>query len=184
MSANLVRYYHTGGFDDGGNHFQSSSPYPVAWWGIVNEPDINGLSAQQYTALYNTVVPQMRQADPSIKFVAAELSGSPLSYSLQYSSAASRPLSMLSPNISIPLVSNATSTSPCSPPSRGLPPTCGPCTPTWPSTPRSPACRSGSRRTTSTRTMTKATESVPATRRTPSCSTIAAAAPSLPPGGR
>jgi hypothetical protein len=80
MSANLVRYCSTGGFDDGGNHFQSSSPYLVTWEGIFNEPDINGLSAQQYPMLCNTVVPLMRQADPSIKFVAAELAGSPLTY--------------------------------------------------------------------------------------------------------
>jgi uncharacterized protein (TIGR03437 family) len=74
MSANLVRYYNTGGFDDAGIHFQSLTSYPVAWWGIFNEPNGNGLTAQQYTDLYNTVVPAMAQADPSIRFVAVELS--------------------------------------------------------------------------------------------------------------
>jgi uncharacterized protein (TIGR03437 family) len=74
MSANLVRYYNTGGFNDSGIHFQSSTPYPVTWWGIFNEPNGNGLTPQEYTNLYNAVVPAMAQADPSIQFAAVELS--------------------------------------------------------------------------------------------------------------
>jgi len=77
MSANLVRYYNTGGFDDAGQHFVSPTPYPITWWGIFNEPNGNGLTPQQYVDLYNTVVPAMAQADPSIKFVALELSDYP-----------------------------------------------------------------------------------------------------------
>ena len=77
MSANLVRYYNTGGFSDGGDQYASSTPYPVTWWGIFNEPNGNGLTAQQYVDLYNTVVPAMAQADPNIKFVAVELSDYP-----------------------------------------------------------------------------------------------------------
>ncbi|MGC9945614.1 MAG: hypothetical protein ABSF64_04400 [Bryobacteraceae bacterium] len=74
MSASLVRYYNTGGFSDAGNFFQSAMPYPVTWWGIFNEPNGNGVTSQQYVELYNTVVPAMAQADPSIKFLAVELS--------------------------------------------------------------------------------------------------------------
>jgi uncharacterized protein (TIGR03437 family) len=74
MSANLVHYYNTGGFTDSGNFFQSPTPYPVTWWGIFNEPNGNGLTSQQYVDLYNTVAPAMAQADPSIKFLAVELS--------------------------------------------------------------------------------------------------------------
>ena len=74
MSANLVRYYNTGGFDARGTHFQSPSPYPITWWGIFNEPNGNGLTPQNYVDLYNTMVPAMAQADPSIKFAAVELS--------------------------------------------------------------------------------------------------------------
>lgn len=74
MSANLVQYYNTGGFDAGGAHLQSPSPYPVTWWGIFNEPNGNSLAPQDYVILYNTVVPVMAQVDPSIKFVAVELS--------------------------------------------------------------------------------------------------------------
>ena len=72
-SANMVRYFNTGGFDAGGKHFQSPSPYQVTWWGIFNEPDVNNVSASDYPALYNTVVPAMQAVDPNIKFVALEL---------------------------------------------------------------------------------------------------------------
>jgi uncharacterized protein (TIGR03437 family) len=72
--ANMVRYYNTGGFDAGGKHYQSSSPYPIHWWGIFNEPNGNGISADDYVTLYNMVVPAMRAVDPTIKFVAIELS--------------------------------------------------------------------------------------------------------------
>ncbi|MGA2135157.1 MAG: hypothetical protein ABSH50_22965 [Bryobacteraceae bacterium] len=75
MSANLVRYYNTGGFDVGGTHYQNPTPYPVTWWGIFNEPDGNGVSASEYVTLYNTTVPAMAQVDPNIKFVAVELAG-------------------------------------------------------------------------------------------------------------
>ena len=75
MSANLVRYYNTGGFTDNGQHYQSPTPYPVTWWGIFNEPDGNNVTAAEYVTLYNTVVPLMAQADPNIKFVAVELAG-------------------------------------------------------------------------------------------------------------
>lgn len=71
-AANLVRYYNKGGFDWGGKHFQSPSSYPITWWGIFNEPNINGLTATQYTALYNIVVPAMLAVDPTIKLSALE----------------------------------------------------------------------------------------------------------------
>jgi len=78
-AANVVQYYNTSaGFTDanGVNHVHSAtSVTPVTWWGIFNEPNINGLNAGQYVTLYNTVVPAM-QAAPStvpIKFVAVEL---------------------------------------------------------------------------------------------------------------
>ena len=72
--ANVVRYYNTGGFDSGGNHYQSASPYGIHWWGIFNEPNINGLTADQYVTLYNMVVPAMLAADPTIHLVGIELS--------------------------------------------------------------------------------------------------------------
>ena len=73
FSANLVRYYNQGGFDAGGKHYQSPVPYHITWWGIFNEPNINGLSPDDYVDLYNLVVPAMQAADRDIRFVAVEL---------------------------------------------------------------------------------------------------------------
>jgi hypothetical protein len=75
--ANLVRYYNKGGFTWGGQTFVSPS-YPqqhITWWGIFNEYNVNGLTAEQYVQMYNTVVPAMLAVDPTIKFVALELNG-------------------------------------------------------------------------------------------------------------
>jgi hypothetical protein len=73
-AANLVRYYNTGGFNWGGQHFQSPSPHPIRWWGVFNEYNLNGVSAAQYVQLYNTVAPAMLAADPTIQFSAFEFS--------------------------------------------------------------------------------------------------------------
>jgi hypothetical protein len=60
---NLVRYYNTGGFTWGGQHFQSASTHHITWWAILNEPNLNGISAAQYVSLYNTLVPAMLAVD-------------------------------------------------------------------------------------------------------------------------
>jgi hypothetical protein len=73
-AANLVRYYNKGGFDWGGTHFQSPSNYPITWWGIFNEPNGNGITADQYVTIYDTVVPAMLAVDPTIKLSAVEYS--------------------------------------------------------------------------------------------------------------
>lgn len=79
-AANVVRYYNTtAGFKDsnGVTHVHSATnPTPIAWWGIFNEPNINGLSATEYVNLYNVVVPAMQAAGSLVplKFVAIELS--------------------------------------------------------------------------------------------------------------
>lgn len=74
---NLVQYYNTGGFTANGTLYVSpaySQGYKVTWWGIYNEPNINNnLTAQQYTDMYNAVVPAMQATDPTIKFAALEL---------------------------------------------------------------------------------------------------------------
>jgi len=71
----LVQYYNTGGFTDGGGTFHKSpSPNPIQWWGIYNEPNINNLNAARYTQLYNVTVPAMQAVDPTLKFAAIELS--------------------------------------------------------------------------------------------------------------
>lgn len=73
-AANLVRYYNTGGFDWGGQHFKQPGSTHIQWWGIFNEPNTNGISAADYVTLYNTVVPAMLAVDPSLKFSALEFS--------------------------------------------------------------------------------------------------------------
>ena len=70
---NLVQYYNTGGFTAGDGFHKSPSNHPVQWWGIYNEPSINNVNANQYTLMYNTLVPAMQSVDPSLKFVAIEL---------------------------------------------------------------------------------------------------------------
>lgn len=73
--ARLVKYYNTGGFTDGGGHFHvSTSGHAIEYWGIYNEPNINGLSPGGYVDMYNVVVPAMKSEDPNIKLVAVELS--------------------------------------------------------------------------------------------------------------
>jgi hypothetical protein len=74
---NLVEYYNTGGFTDSSGAHHVSAVYPnerITWWGIYNEPSINNqLTPGEYVSLYNALVPAMRSADPSLKFVAMEL---------------------------------------------------------------------------------------------------------------
>jgi hypothetical protein len=75
---NLVQYYNTGGFTANGNPYVSPS-WPgekITWWGIYNEPSINNkLTATEYTAMYNALVPAMQTADPSLtlRFVGLEM---------------------------------------------------------------------------------------------------------------
>jgi hypothetical protein len=74
---NLVRYYNTGGFTANSQLYVSAASAQgekITWWGIYNEPNLNNnLTAQQYTDLYNAVVPAMQAVDPTIKFAAIEL---------------------------------------------------------------------------------------------------------------
>lgn len=73
-AANLVRYYNKGGFDWGGQHFQSAAPFAITWWGIYNEYNLTGMTAADYLDLYDTVVPAMLAVDSTLKFSALELS--------------------------------------------------------------------------------------------------------------
>ena len=73
-AADLVRYYNKDGFMVNGTLYKSPSPYPITWWGIYNEPNLNGVSPQEYVQMYNALVPAMQAVDPSLKFVAVELS--------------------------------------------------------------------------------------------------------------
>ncbi len=74
-AANLVRYYNTGGFTWGGQHFQSPSSTHITQWAIFNEPNLNGITAAQYVQIYNALVPAMLAVDPTLHFSTLELSG-------------------------------------------------------------------------------------------------------------
>ena len=73
---NLVAYYNVpGGFNAADGNHASPSGLPITWWGIYNEPNLNNsLTPQQYTDMYNAIVPAMQAVDPTIKFAALELS--------------------------------------------------------------------------------------------------------------
>jgi hypothetical protein len=70
----LVQYYNKGGFAAPDGTHVSPSADTIKLWGVYNEPNINNLDPVQYTNLYNTVVPAMQTIDPTLKFVAVELS--------------------------------------------------------------------------------------------------------------
>ena len=75
--ARLVKYYNKDGFTDGDGHTHVSkyaSTWPITFWGIYNEPNINNVSPEEYVKMYNVVVPAMRSEDPNIQLVAVELS--------------------------------------------------------------------------------------------------------------
>ena len=78
-AAQMVKYFNTtAGFTDASGTQHVHAPFtPVTYWGIFNEPDINGLTAAQYTDLYNQTVSAMLAAGSQVpmKFVAVELSG-------------------------------------------------------------------------------------------------------------
>ncbi len=82
-AANLVKYYNGPGIPNpsGGANLQSPSSHPITYWGIYNEPNINGFdntaghyTPADYATLYNVTVPKMQAVDSSLKFVAVELS--------------------------------------------------------------------------------------------------------------
>lgn len=84
---NLVQYYNTGGFTANGTLyiFPSWPTDKITYWAIYNEPSINNnLTASEYTTMYNTLVPAMQAADPSLKFVALEMCCSSESWALTF----------------------------------------------------------------------------------------------------
>ena len=70
--ARVVSWYVKGGFtDELGKWHQSGHHYKVAYWEVLNEPDLeHGLSAEVYTKLYDAVVTAIHKVSPQTKFVA------------------------------------------------------------------------------------------------------------------
>jgi hypothetical protein len=70
--ARVVGWYANGGFtDELGKWHASGHHYKVAYWEVLNEPDIeHGLSPEVYTRLYDAVVKAVHKVSPQTKFVA------------------------------------------------------------------------------------------------------------------
>lgn len=73
--ARLVSWYTRGGFtDELGKYHKSGYHFPIQYWEVFNEVDIeHDTTPQQYTRRYDAVVAAIRKVDPSIKFIGLAL---------------------------------------------------------------------------------------------------------------
>lgn len=70
----LASWYIAGGFtDELGNWRESGHRYRFAYWEVLCEPDMRGMSPETYTTLYDAVVKRLRPLDPEMKFVGLSL---------------------------------------------------------------------------------------------------------------
>jgi len=107
--ARLVGWYNKGGFtDERGVVHRSGHQGWVSTWEVWNEPNLSGetpchpvgggasLSADQYVAMWNVVVPKMLAVDPSIKLVGPGTSGFDAEYIQALMQRTQRPPDVLS----------------------------------------------------------------------------------------
>ncbi|HWB92928.1 MAG TPA: hypothetical protein VG605_13790 [Puia sp.] len=68
--ARLISWYTQGGFtDELGKYHASGHHYKIAWWEVLNEPDLeHHLSPQLYTRLYDAIVTEMHKVSPETRF--------------------------------------------------------------------------------------------------------------------
>jgi hypothetical protein len=71
----LVSWYARGGFtDERGTEHRSGHRLPIAYWEVLNEPDLeHNLTGPQYTRIYDAVVAAVRAVSPGTRFVGASL---------------------------------------------------------------------------------------------------------------
>ncbi|WP_260759809.1 hypothetical protein [Mycobacterium sp. SMC-4] len=70
----IASWYIAGGFtDEVGRRHESGHRYRFAYWEVLCEPDIRGLSPQAYTRLFDAIVERLRPLDPQMKFVGLSL---------------------------------------------------------------------------------------------------------------
>lgn len=70
----IASWYIAGGFtDELGHRHESGHRYRFAYWEVLCEPDMRGMSPQTYTKLYDAVVTRLRPLDPEMKFVGLSL---------------------------------------------------------------------------------------------------------------
>jgi hypothetical protein len=75
--ARLVSWYVNGGFtDEFGKRHDSGHHLKIDFWEVLNEPDFEHSTTEQYTARYDAVVTAIHRIAPSMKFVGLGL-GSP-----------------------------------------------------------------------------------------------------------
>ena len=69
--ARLISWYTKGGFtDELGKYHQSGHRYNIAWWEVLNEPDLeHHISPQLYTRLYDAIVTEIHKVSPETRFV-------------------------------------------------------------------------------------------------------------------
>ncbi|WP_431960450.1 hypothetical protein [Mycobacterium sp. smrl_JER01] len=70
----LASWYIAGGFtDEAGRRHESGHRYRFAYWEVLCEPDLRGLTPQMYTRLFDAVVQRLRPLDPQMKFIGLSL---------------------------------------------------------------------------------------------------------------
>jgi hypothetical protein len=70
----IASWYIAGGFtDEIGRRHESGHQYRFAYWEVLCEPDMRGLSPRTYTTLFDAVVTRLRPLDPDMKFVGLSL---------------------------------------------------------------------------------------------------------------
>jgi hypothetical protein len=73
--ARLFSWYTRGGFtDELGKYHRSGHFYKIAYWEVLNEPDLeHNISPKEYTRIYDAVVTELKKISPSTKFVGISL---------------------------------------------------------------------------------------------------------------
>lgn len=71
----LASWYTKGGFtDELGKYHRSGHHYPIAYWEVLNEPDLeHTMTPQTYTKIYDAVVSALKPVLPDTKFVGLAL---------------------------------------------------------------------------------------------------------------
>ena len=69
--ARVLSWYTKGGFNDElGKFHQSGHFYKIAYWEVLNEPDLeHNISPQLYTKIYDAIVTELKKISPELKFI-------------------------------------------------------------------------------------------------------------------
>jgi hypothetical protein len=73
--ARLFSWYTKGGFtDELGKFHKSGHNYKIAYWEVLNEPDLeHNISPQVYTKMYDAIVSELKKISPETKYVGVSL---------------------------------------------------------------------------------------------------------------